>query len=111
MNEKIKRKIVAFVFGISAIIVLCIGALIAWKIYVASGSSLWNWTQCDCCYGTCECDIYPLNAVWFASILGVATLSVMVATWLFASGYAYYKYGHFRRDKKDVENDTVGWGE
>ncbi|MCI4409337.1 MAG: hypothetical protein JHC26_09610 [Thermofilum sp.] len=111
MNEKIKRIIVASMLVMSAIIVLCVGAFIVWKIYVVSGSSLWNWTQCDCCYGTCECDIYPLNAVWFASILGVATLSVMMAMWLFASGYAYYKYGHFRRNKKDIEDDAVGWGE
>jgi len=103
MNEKTKRKNVASMLGIFAIIVLCIGALTAWKIYVVSGSSLWSWMRCDCCYGTCVCDIYPLNAVWFTSILGVATLSVTVATWLFASGYAYYKYGRFRRNKKDAK--------
>ena len=107
MNEKTKRKIVASMLGIFAIIVLCIGALIAWTIYVASGSSLWKWTRCECCYGTCDCVIYPLNAVWFTSILGVATLSVTVATWLLASSYAYYKYGRLRRDKKDVEDLPV----
>jgi hypothetical protein len=31
--------------------------------------------------------------------------------WFIANGYTYYKYGYFRRAEKNMENDTVGWGE
>ena len=80
MNEAVKRKIVFYTFIVLAVVVLCLGVLLAVYNYEESmknkDSVLRDWKLHTCCCGTCE---YSDEELEIQYIIMTATISLTIA--------------------------------
>ena len=103
MNEKTIRLIVFSVFVVAAVIVTCLGVLLAVYNYETAmknkDSVLRDWKLHTCCCGTCEFSDEELETQYIiitATVsLGMALGALAVAIFLYIAGYDYYRCGHF----------------
>jgi hypothetical protein len=107
MNEETKRRIVFSLFFLLAIVILCLGVLLAVYNYEASMASedsvIREWKLHTCCCGTCEYSDEELK-MHFIMLTATTTLSIAlgalaVAIWLYNKGRNYYRYASFFLDK------------
>jgi hypothetical protein len=116
MNEKIKRRIVFSVFIVVAVVVLCLGVLLAvynYEAFMASEESVMReWKRHTCCCGTCEYSDEELK-MHFIVLTVTTSLSMVlgtlaVAVWLYNKGHNYYRYGClWCRKEKSEEHATA----
>ncbi|MCI4409139.1 MAG: hypothetical protein JHC26_08615 [Thermofilum sp.] len=111
MNEKTIRLIVFFVFVVTAIIVICLGVLLAVYNYVSAMNDkdrvLRDWKLHTCCYGTCEHGDEGLDTCFVVITttvsLGIVLVALAVAIFLYMTGHDYYRCGRFECPE---ENNT-----
>jgi len=115
MNEEKKRLIVAALLVMQALVILVVGAYLAWHEYETITDPRNRWMFCDCCYGECACNAPPAYAGTFMSSF-IVLVAFLLAVFSIFMAVSYYACGRFDcpdvfLEKREEYVEVEWWGE
>jgi len=115
MNEKKKRLIVAALLFMQALVILVVGAYLAWHEYETTTDPHNRWLFCDCCYGECDCNTPPA-LVGISMAAFIVPITFVLAVFSIFMAVSYYACGRFDcpdvfLEKREEYVEVEVWGE